>query len=239
MLETLQRFANRMGLTMTRCSVCGVVIDKTHTTLCAACIKAMQPRTGGYCPQCGLIFGQNDDPTTVCAQCRHKSPPWNALHFYGNYTGKLRELILSYKFNNSLGKTRFLANIAHQAFAKNSTRMPDIIIPVPLHTRRLLWRGFNQSIELARLLGKELNTPMLTDGLIRTRHTIPQTRLGLAERQSNIKDAFAAKPSKVQGLFVLVLDDVYTTGATLRECAKTLKRAGAAGVEVLVLARAQ
>ena len=228
-----------MGLTMTRCPVCGVVTDNLQDSLCPACAEEVQPRTGGYCPQCGTMFGDNDDQPTRCPQCRHEPPPWDTLHFHGQYAGKLRDLILSYKFNNGFGRTRLLADMACRAFEDSTARIPDIIIPVPLHTRRLLWRGFNQSTELARMLGKKLNRPVLANGLIRTRHTLPQTQLGLAERQVNIKGAFATDSDKVKGMVALVVDDVYTTGATLSECARTLKRAGTAGVDVLVLARAQ
>lgn len=150
----------------------------------------------------------------------------------------LRDLILGYKFSNRLGLSRLLAEMAYTTFNKRSSRMPDLIIPVPLHRKRLLWRGFNQSAELSRLLAKRVERPLSHKGLIRTRHTRPQTRLGLTERQENIKAAFAADPSIVSGKTVLLMDDVYTTGSTLRECAKTLNGAGAAGVDVLVLSRA-
>jgi len=228
-----------MGLTMTRCPVCSVLTDKAHGALCPACAKDTRPRTGGYCPQCGTMFGKNDDPLTQCAECRLDPPPWDNLHFHGNYSGKLRDLILSYKFNDGFGRTQLLANMASRAFEGDAARIPDVIIPVPLHRKRLQWRGFNQSTELSRVLGKRLNRPVLKNGLIRIRHTIPQTRLGMLERRVNIKDAFAADAENVKGKIALVVDDVYTTGATLNECTRTLKHAGAAGVDILVLARAQ
>ncbi len=132
-----------------------------------------------------------------------------------------------------------LSDMATAAFERSSVRMPDVIVPVPLHTKRLLWRGFNQSTELARALGKALNRPVPVKGLTRIRHTPPQTRLGLKERQNNIRNAFEADADTVRGKVVLVVDDVYTTGSTLNECAQTLLCAGAAGIDVLVLARAQ
>jgi len=239
MFRKFEEIARRIGLTMTRCPVCGMVTDKVHGPLCPACALEIQPRTGGYCPQCGTMFGNNDDPPMQCAECRLDPPPWDSIHFHGRYSGRLRELILSYKFNNGFGRTRLLADMACKAFHTADTRIPDIIIPVPLHRKRLLWRGFNQSTELARILGKALHRPVLRNGLIRSRHTMPQTRLGFQERQMNIKDAFVADAKKVKGAVALVVDDVYTTGATLSECARTLKRAGVIGVDVLVLARAQ
>lgn len=239
MLQSLRKIARRIGLTMKRCTICSVMTDTPQNSLCPTCAEEVQLRTGGYCPQCGITFGTHNSPLEQCPDCRRKPPPWDSIHFFGTYDGKLRDLILSYKFNNGFGRSHLLADMAYRAFDSIGTRTPDIIIPVPLHTRRLLWRGFNQSTELSRLLGKKLDRPVLTGGLIRTRHTVPQTRLGMVERQVNIKDAFIAVPEKVNGKVILIVDDVYTTGATLTECAKTLKRAGAAGVDVLVLARAQ
>ena len=90
-----------------------------------------------------------------------------------------------------------------------------------------------------RSLSRNIGKPVLGNGLTRTRNTPPQTRLGLKERQVNIKDAFYADPEQIKDKFVLLVDDVYTTGATLRECARTLMQAGAVGVDVLVLARTQ
>jgi ComF family protein len=239
MIHAFRKLARNTGLTMTRCPICGVVTDKELGPLCPACTLEMQPRTGGYCPQCGIIFGSNEDPPMQCAKCRLDPPPWDTFHFHGSYSGKLRDLILSYKFNNGFGRTRILSDMACKTFQSTSTRIPDIIIPVPLHRKRLLWRGFNQSTELARILGKTLHRPVLRNGLIRSRHTAPQTRLGFQERQINIKDAFVANKKNVKGSVVLIVDDVFTTGATLSECARTLRQAGVVGVDVLVLARAQ
>lgn len=237
MLRFLEDFAARVGLSATRCPVCSMILDR-GTALCPACAESLRQRTGGHCPQCGQMFGSNDTPPTLCSECRHESLPWDRLYFHGRYSGTLRDLILGYKFNGGIGRTHLLSTLAQEAF-HTPDRIPDVIIPVPLHTRRLLWRGFNQSMELALALGKSLGRPVLRNGLTRIRHTIPQTRLGMKERQQNIKDAFAAARTYISGKTVLVVDDVYTTGATLTECARTLRQAGASGIDVLVLARTQ
>lgn len=239
MFRRLTALAGQIGLTARRCPCCGTVIHTPRGVLCATCAEAMRPRTGGYCPGCGHMSGREDAPPTLCPECRTDPPPWDRLHFHGLYSGPLRDLILSYKFSNVFGHTRLLATMADQAFAIGSKRVPDVIIPVPLHRKRLNWRGFNQSVEISRIVSKKLDKPLLRNGLSRTRNTPPQTRLARKERQVNIKDAFTADREQVGGKTVLLIDDVYTTGATLRECARTLKRAGAAGVDVLVLARAQ
>lgn len=115
----------------------------------------------------------------------------------------------------------------------------DAVVPVPLHPRRLRWRGFNQSQELARAAARRIGAELLHRALERTRETIPQTELSGSERKENIKDAFYAESGQIAGKRLLLVDDVLTTGATLEECARTLKRAGAASVDVLVLARAR
>ncbi|MGL1861641.1 MAG: ComF family protein [Pseudodesulfovibrio sp.] len=239
MLRALENFASRLGLTAARCPICSAITDRNNGGLCPTCAVELRPHLGGHCPQCGAMFGDENTPPTLCGECHLTPLPWDRLYFHGRYSGPLRDLILSYKFNGGVGRTRLLSDLALAAFGTNTERIPDAIIPVPLHTRRLLWRGFNQSTELALALGKALNRPVLKSGLIRTRHTIPQTQLGMKDRQTNIKDAFAADEKGVRGKTILVVDDVYTTGATLTECTRTLNRAGASGVDVLVVARTQ
>jgi ComF family protein len=131
-----------------------------------------------------------------------------------------------------------LADMAYNTFNTTAKSVPDAIIPVPLHRKRLLSRGYNQSTELCRSLARRLERPVISDGLNRIKNTVPQTKLGTVERQENIKAAFDASSIRVKGKSILLVDDVYTTGATLRECTRTLKRAGTKEVNVLVLARA-
>lgn len=239
MLALLRTIAGTLGLAAKRCAVCNVVIHSPGEDLCLECDQEISLRHGGVCPTCGLMSGLETAPPSQCPECRHAPPPWDRLYFHGRYTGTLRDLILGYKFSGQFGRTRLLANMANKAFSLNDGQSPDVIVPVPLHPKRLLWRGFNQAAEISRPLSKKMGIPILTHGLQRNRNTPPQTRLGLEERQANIKDAFTADTSVVANKRVLLVDDVYTTGATLRECTRTLKRAGATGVEVLVLARTQ
>jgi ComF family protein len=116
---------------------------------------------------------------------------------------------------------------------------PDLLIPVPLHRKRLSERGFNQSLLIARVLEQEWRLPLVRAGLARIRWTEPQVRLSAAEREQNVRGAFAvADPSAVSGKRVMLVDDVFTTGSTVDECARVLRRAGAAGVQVVTVARA-
>ncbi|MGE3498236.1 MAG: ComF family protein [Candidatus Binatia bacterium] len=124
------------------------------------------------------------------------------------------------------------------------SRMPmaidhELIVPVPLHRDRLRWRGFNQSAVLARAVGRAAHRPVDVMALARTRATVPQVGLDIADRQRNVRGAFSVRrPRAVQDRTVLLVDDVMTTGATADACARALHRAGASRVDVLLLARA-
>ena len=115
----------------------------------------------------------------------------------------------------------------------------DLVIPVPLHLQRLRWRGFNQSLLLAQAIGRNHHVPVEPFLLERTRPTVPQTELTEKGRRSNVQGAFAVNtPERIQEAHVLLIDDVYTSGATVNECARVLRRNGAAAVDVFTLARA-
>jgi ComF family protein len=254
--------ASRLGLVNGRCPVCAAltatdaVPNGTTGTdgLCRACAAALTPRSGGCCHRCGRMFGnaasqdghtpapdtpqKGAPPVITCGECRLNPPPWDRFYFHGPYTDALRHLVLDYKFNGGLHRTRLLSSMAVAAFRHGRGRVPDLVVPVPLHPRRLVWRGYNQSTELARALGRALPAPVNDRALVRTRNTVPQTRLDMRQRRENIRDAFSADPELVSGRAVLLVDDVFTTGATMTECARTLCRAGAKTVDVLVLARA-
>ena len=234
MIRVLKRWAGRARLLHSRCAVCSRTLAHRQADACDDCRTELRQRKGGACPLCGEMFGDGLAPATVCPECRHAPPPWDRFYFHGRYSGRLRDLVIAFKFSGSLGRTRLLASMAAEAF-RNAERTPDVVVPVPLHARRLLNRGFNQSVELARALARKLDRPLATRALQR----VPHTRLGHAERQANLKGAFRDDRAEAAGKIVLLVDDVYTTGATLKECARTLRRAGAAGVDVLVLARAQ
>jgi len=181
-------------------------------------------------------------PAAVCAGCRLDPPPWDRLYFHGPYCAALRDLIIDFKFHGGLHRTRLLVSLAAQAYRRGTAdavtamALPDLIVPVPLHPRRVRERGYNQSLELARGLGRALGRPVAAQALTRVRDTAPQSSLDMARRRENIRDAFASV--QVHARNILLVDDVYTTGATLTECARTLRRAGAAGLDALVLARA-
>lgn len=234
----LQRIARTLGLMAFRCPLCGEVGHAPG--LCAACEKDLAPRTGGYCPRCGKRFGLNSYEPTTCSDCRDKPPPWNRLHYHCAYGGRVRELIMTYKFSAGIQHARLFQDLALSAFARGwgpEDQRPDIAVPVPLHWRRLLWRGFNQSLELARRLARQENIRLEPGALRRIRNTPPQSTLAPHQREGNLAGAITADPELVRGQRALLVDDVMTTGTTLCECTKALLEAGAKEVDALVAVR--
>ena len=179
----------------------------------------------------------------LCARCQASPRPWGRVLVYGEYEGRLKDMILGYKFSARLDYGRRLQECALAAFEAGLAAHPELsgceaLVPVPLHPRRLLARGFNQSRELARLISARRGLPIWQDALVRVRRTTPQMRLARGARAENIRGAFAGRAELVAGRQLLLVDDIMTTGATLEECARALLHAGAKRVDVLALARA-
>lgn len=217
---------------------------------CATCRAELPQRTKGFCLRCGLILGASSQPATVCLDCRISPPPWECAYFYGPYEGRLKSMVLRFKFQGQLGLGEVLHGLLHSALESRNAPGHDLIVPVPLHPRRLRGRGFNQSLELARGLIRSNDRPgpasskgsrygcLAPEALIRVRDTPPQHTLPRADRMRNLSEAFQADPVRVQGRAVLLVDDILTTGATVRAAATELKRRGAKCVNLIVLARA-
>lgn len=191
--------------------------------------------TGPVCKTCGIPFqGAGEDH--LCGECLTGKIPFIEARSIFKYEGAVAEAVQRFKY---AGKDILGAPLGKMLAAGSlfSERI-DIIIPVPLHKRRLRMRGFNQSLLLAKEAGRTLSVKVDYLNLKRIRHTEQQTRLKPEEREKNVSGAFALKdPEKVKAKNILLIDDVYTTGATIRECSKVLKKAGA-NPFILTLARA-
>jgi ComF family protein len=226
----------------------------TNRFLCSACSRDFQPVQSPLCCRCGDALTAFDAKEHLCENCI-RSP----RHFYlaravGIYEGALKQLIQDFKFHGKIYLAEplglLMTHVFHEMYAQNfqAETFPDTIIPVPLYAERLRMRGFNQAYLLAdrfvRLRGRHAgpgSPPMKTDRtiLLRCRRTIPQTGLNKSLRKKNIAGAFRVEsPEKAAGKHILLMDDVYTTGATVDECAQVLIHAGAFRVDVLTLARA-
>lgn len=200
------------------------------------------------CPVCGLQFVSRIGEDHRCGDCIQREKPFLAARAFGQYGGVLMTLIHAYKYRGRIQLARPLGNLLYLEFCRHYADAGiDCIIPVPLHRSKLRNRGFNQVLLMLDNWTEKLhesvppvgNVHIVADVLVRTRNTESQTGLGKKARRENILKAFSiADPSRITGRKVLLVDDVYTTGATLEECAGILVRAGAAGVFVLTLARA-
>lgn len=214
-----------------RCLLCGAH-GQTHIDLCPACERDM-PRNQPCCLHCGLPLAVSGD---TCGDCQRHPRPWHLAWTPFRYAWPLNLLETRFKFSANLASGRVLASL--WADAGPPPALPECIIPVPLHPKRLRQRGYNQALELARPLAQIWRIKLQPQALQRHLHTAPQSELDAVARRRNLRGAFAV-PDRIElSDHVAVLDDVMTTGATLAECTRTLKRAGVERVDVWALARA-
>jgi ComF family protein len=221
-----------------RCASCGTPLDSpTSGAVCRACWKAVQPITPPICDVCGdplPSWRMTSVELSRCPRCRRRQSAVDRGRAAGVYDGTLRAILHAFKYERRRTLAAPIATLMTQAGA-DLLNDADVVVPVPLHRSRERSRGFNQARDLARRLG-----PPLADVLVRTRATPSQTDLPAARRHANVRGAFTFRPQARAGLdgrFVVIVDDVSTTGATLEACARALKAAGAREVRALTAAR--
>jgi len=196
------------------------------------------------CPTCGAPFHTHADADHACAHCLRHPPRFGRARACTLYDAAdtrhhpLKSVLQQYKYNRDVWLARPLAALLVER-APFAVGAYDVLMPVPLHVQRLRWRGFNQAQFLAQPLARATGVTLDPHSLQRVRPTRPQVDLDEKERRQNVAGAFrVARPQQVKGRSILLVDDVYTTGATVNECSGVLLRAGAKRVDVLVLARA-
>lgn len=236
MLATIVRWIDHCAdaLLAPACGLCGM--EAADGRLCRDCSALLEP-SGTACARCAEPLPMAE---MLCGKCLKHAPAFDAAHAGFIYRAPFDHLVQRLKFNDALAVGRVLtpiwsASLAAHLHARGGDA-PQALIPIPLHRRRLRQRGYNQALELARDLGSAFELPVLAEGLIRSKPTAPMPGLDLLARRRNIRGAFAAGAAALPERVALI-DDVMTTGATLNEAAKTLKRAGVRWVEVWVLAR--
>lgn len=176
-------------------------------------------------------------PTHLCGACRKSKPAYTEAWSLYPYVPPLREAICLFKYSGKVALADALAELLIRAFP--AVPAADLVMPVPLHPTRLREREFNQSLLLAERLSRWLRIPLSFANLVRVRATEAQTRLRRSARLKNLRQAFQVwRPQEVAGKRVLLIDDVWTTGTTVNECAKALRRAGTGHVFALTVARA-
>lgn len=201
--------------------------------LCASCLSDLPWHNTAHCSQCALVTNGN-----LCGGCLSTPPHFDATKAAFTYNYPLDGLLQHYKYNASLNLARTLSSlwIDHQHAPTTISHPVDLIIPMPMHEKRLTERGFNQALEIAKRLSHAFTIPLDYTTCQRIKYTPPQASLKLKERIHNIRGAFHCQ-RPLHNLNIAIIDDVMTTGASLNELAKTLKQAGAARVECWVMAR--
>lgn len=230
-----------------RCCVCGdflwavpLVAQKENARVCAQCLSGFKAIEPPYCTICGKPFTSNQIENHPCEDCLRNPPFFQTACAPWRYEGPLMEAIHGLKY----GQKTFVADILGQMlsqFVKNrfKNQVPLLVMPVPLHSKRLRERGFNQSLLLAKPIAKNLNWELDFLSLKRIRYTPPQTKLSRKERLNNVQSAFHLKKfDNVHEKNILLVDDVTTTGSTLNECARVLLTGGAKAVLGVTLAKA-
>lgn len=210
-----------------RCGACDAPCDE-GAALCETCGLSLDPIVpAGACRLCGLPVYAGP----LCGGCLGRAPPWSRAWAPFSYGAALAQAIRRLKWDARPDLARPLARLLGGLGGD-----ADLVVPVPLHPRRLRARGYNQAALLALAMPGGL--PIELGALLRTRDTRPQTELEPRERRANVRGAFRARPERLRGRRVLLVDDVLTTGATAEACTRALLDAGAAGVGVLTVARA-
>lgn len=198
--------------------------------LCPDCLSDLPFHRDEYCPQCGLPSTNN----LICGACIASPPDFDATKSIFRYEYPISQLVQHYKYGQQLHLGNLFAKLLQHKLSAH--KLPDLIIPMPLHQKRLAERGFNQSLEVAKIVGKALNISLDYTACLRTKYSPPQASLPLRQRATNIKGAFTCTKS-LTGLRIALIDDVMTTGASLNALAKAVKTKGASHVECWVIAR--
>jgi len=203
--------------------------------LCHDCLESIRLIEPSICTVCGQPFHGPQGTGHMCGQCIKDPPSFNTARSVFQYQGSVRTLIHRIKYKDDGHALMALSSMAREHVLLDYVK-PDMVIPVPLHSKRLRKRGFNQSLRLAGAIFPHI--PLRVDILTRTLNTKPQTELSMKARLRNVRNAFETAKRLPEGVkTILLVDDVYTTGATVRACAKTLKKAGAKEVHVFTVAR--
>ncbi len=241
------------------CSLCHApLLHVSAAPVCPSCWNLLQPQSDNLCIRCGEDLGIGEFSSTasepqleICRPCELVPPAFHRAIAYGTYEGRLRSLIHLLKYDRIEPVARGLAGrLAEYVAPMLSAAAGEVlVVPVPLHRSKRRERGFNQSQLLAKELiravrrtAPQLRLTLATDMLQRTRQTQSQSMLTTAQRRRNLRGAFSVSAQgkdRIAGREVLLVDDIFTTGATARACSLALKKAGAAKIWVATVARAQ
>ncbi len=219
-----------------RCPCCGQKIER-HGYLCGSCWGDLVPLASPYCERCALPFEFEIEGESECGACMKDQLAFDWARAAVSYDELGRSLVFRLKYSGVTSVVPAMSQMMALAVAEQQI---DMVVPVPLHRWRLLRRRFNQSALLGHAIAERIGVQIDNFVLTRRKSTVSQGELGKKARYRNVASAFVVpreKAANVKGKHVLVVDDVLTTGATVHECARALKRAGAASVGVVTFAR--
>jgi ComF family protein len=206
-------------------------LNHETSPLCSECWSSIRPYGGPGCQKCGKPLPS--DEALHCGDCLTEEPAFHYARSYGIYEDVLKKGINLFKYHGKKRLSRPLARFLMQM----DLPFVDAVIPVPVYRKRLRQREFNQSALLSREIAKKRNVELITNCLVKTRDTQPQVGLSSEQRKTNLRNVFAVKNNKaVTAKNIILVDDVVTTGTTIRECSKALKKAGAANIYAISLA---
>jgi len=223
-----------------QCVACGTVLRETKLSFCPDCFAQIEFIRSPLCSLCGQPFSEAGESDHICGACLQAAPAFFVARALGQYERVLMDVIHRFKYGGkvSLGERLggFMADFSYPSLAIADY---SLIMPVPLHPRRLKQRGFNQAMILAREISRRFSRQLDFLSLRRIVFTEPQVGLGKDMRELNIRGAFqVADAGRIKGEKIILVDDVYTTGSTVKECARILMQNKAEQVAVLTLARA-
>lgn len=204
-----------------------------HLDLCRDCHREL-PWNTHSCHRCGAALATPE--RLICGRCQQRPPDFDSTYAPLLYEPPVDYLVKALKFHGHLPTANVLAALLANALKRRDAPLPQALIPVPLHPSRLAERGFNQALEIARPLARQLQLPVLAQGVYRTRHTPPQVALDAKKRARNVRGAFAVRDF-IHVRQVAVVDDVVTTGSTVAELARVLRAAGVKHIEIWACAR--
>lgn len=213
-----------------RCLLCG---GRTATQLLCDGCKQDLPWNDSACPGCAIPHPQN----ALCPVCARKPRAFDSAWAAFRMEGPIKPAIHGLKYHARFEQARCLGQLMSERLRQRSAPLPELILPVPLHWRRLMGRGYNQALELGRSVSQDCGIPLDATLLRQTRATPDQIGRRAAERRRNVRGAFECR-ADLSGRHVALLDDVMTTGATLDELARCLRAAGACRIEAWAVARA-